>query len=263
MPKFKCPYTYPHRSREKMAHYVAINCGEYWAGHHDGCFPLNYYVKADHVDLDFDHLWEKYAPEHMPAEVKDVVKNPEFAAAYEMVARREYDRIEQNTLWEWGQEGAWNSVTDSDTFGSLWSGGTYKCKFGLYGRSGGHLCVEEAVGFNLNKKPEDLYNELNDPEYTRIEDLRILYKLARQWEVDFTAKKASAEIEYQAAWQFFVNVVEGAWEEHRKEMQHHDEIVAMAKLVKSAIHPMMLPVVEGEFIALCGAAGVLEKELEG
>jgi hypothetical protein len=268
MPKFKCPYTYPARSREAMAKYIATGCGrEYWGDHKP--YPLHYRVKAYSLDLTFEHLWDRFAPEHFPSDVRE--QGGTVLERYKIVCRHEYDGLSKDdssdTLWTWGVEEAWRSLNDGDTYRMLWSGAeTYDVKFSLRGRSGGWLCIDYFEGYKLDVGADELYNQLNNPEEISFIKLRIFYMLARQWEVDFTGEKAASEIEYQAAFQFFVNVCERAWEHDKKERTERDAVVAAAKDVLAAIEEIPFPEmhrVREQYKLVTRAAGVLDADLAG
>jgi hypothetical protein len=244
-----------------MAQYIATGCGrEYWS-RGDGCFPLNYNVKAYGVDLSFNHLWDRYAKEHLPSDVLE--EGGLTLERYKDVALNEYNCLDENTLWGWGQEEAYRSLEDCDTYRLLWDGTHPEAvEFRLLGRCGGHLCIQSVNGYSLNVGADALYNMLIDPEQIDMKRLRILYKLARQWEKDFTGEKASAEIEYQAAFQFFVNVVQAAWENKKEETAKHETLVHAVTIVQKYLPPAD-PVVGIAFSTLRRAAGVLDSEVEG
>jgi len=194
------PYQYPLRSRKAIIEYLTSGF-RYDRGYHER-YSLSFDVKAYNVDLDFDHLWEKYSKEYMPDHWECGNR-----LSYKKLAKEKYEEVKEN-LWDWGQEGAWRNVDDGDCYRMLWSGTVFDTKFGLAGRSGGHLVVTEWNNYSLDGTSEDFDRDLEEMGW---EDLRNLYKMVCQWEVDFTSENASAEVEYQAAFTFFVNIVDPEW----------------------------------------------------
>lgn len=272
MAKFKNPYSYPLTSRRAMAEYIC-NIGGYFSGYHDR-FAIEFNVAAYDTDFSFDHIWEKYHKEYVSEEIlKDPAK---FKAYYDLC--RELHAKHENHLWEWGQEDAARGILEDDGYRMLWDGEkTFHVGMGLYGRGGKHLCISEFEGRDLRMWPEDLIvnmmgQELPCGAYTnayntlakgaswlnwRYEDIRNLYKLCRQWEVDFTPAKASAEVEYQGVFNFFANIVESAWIDRQQEIADHEELVEAARATMA-----MLEETE-DFLIVCKAAGISEAELEG
>jgi hypothetical protein len=88
-------------------------------------------------------------------------------------------------------------------------------------------------------------------------DIRHLYMMCRQWEVDFTPARASAEVEYQGVFQFFANIVEPAWIDRQREIAEHEELVEAANNVMKALVDL------DDFLLICRAAGISESELAG
>lgn len=225
MAKMKNPYTFPHRSKAAMIDYIC-GIGGYHSSRHD-CYPLSFNVKAYSCNFDFDHIWKRAAVDiNMDVGPSDSVKNdPAQLKAYQDLARELHKKHEEH-LWGWGQEDTWRGVKEDDTHRCLWSGESYTVEYGLVGRSGGHLVVEHWNGFTFRgMSPEDLRERLEDKGDSLHADLRFLYKCCRHWEHDFTCAKASAEVEYQGIWNFFANIVEPAWEDRKKEIADHEELV--------------------------------------
>lgn len=106
----------------------------------------------------------------------------------------------------------------------------FEVEMGLYGRSGKHLCITEFEGRKLNMSSDDLaeaIREDDDGSYSN-KWCQNLLAMMTLWEEYFTPRKASAEIEYQAAHSFAV-LLEEAWEEtERKAKQEADIELAYA-----------------------------------
>jgi hypothetical protein len=83
---------------------------------------------------------------------------------------------------------------------------TFDATYGLYGRGGKHLCIEEFEGRTLEVSNEELAERLRDDEscayhnYTNQWCRRLLAAM-EEWEVDFTSKKASEAMQEQMAWE--------------------------------------------------------------
>lgn len=213
MAKIRCPYTYPHKSRSAMIDYIT-GIGGYSS--RDGYWPIEFNVATYHADFSFDHIWEKYHAEH----ISDATRNhPPSWAAYYRLAQKLYEE-HKDYLWEWGQEDAYRSLKDSDTYKMLWDGTAVGAELELHGRGGKHLVIAMFNGYDFNRcSTDNLKQSLRFGEdgcAMPMNDLRLLYKYVRQCEVDFTPEKASAEVEYQGAFCFFANIVMPEWEEKVK-----------------------------------------------
>lgn len=244
MPKFKNPYTYPHKSRLAKVDYI---CGIGGYSNRDGRWPIEFNVATYLVDFDFDHIWDRYASEHIPPElmVPDLLGDTAGVTKYKALAKQKYAETER-FMWEWGVEDACRGLMDDDTYRMLWDGTMVDAVLELRGRGGKHLVI---AGFNgkvlEGMNPKELHDYLmlqhresyryNDDETSAApalkpgwawdvstKELDIFYKYARQCEVDFTVEKASADVEYLGAWQFFVNIVNSAWEEGERAQREEE-----------------------------------------
>lgn len=274
MAKIKCPYTYPHRSRAAKVNYI---CGVGGYGSRYGRFPIEFNVGAYNTNFEFDHLWKTYYEEMTPSELKH---DPEACALYYRLAMRLHKEHEDH-LWEWGQEDACRNLQDGDTYRMLWDGTDVDVELELHGRSGKHLVIQYFEGTTFEgQSPEDLEEwlmeqTLADGEevstHTRLQrgaewsvsakKLDKLYRYIRQCEVDFTTEKASAEVEYQGAFQFFANIVEPAWEEEKKNAVEHAAVVGCAQTLRRYLAERDGAAVLQMLRTLSQAAGVTEDEL--
>lgn len=279
MAKIKCPYTYPHRSRYDKVQYI-VGIGGYTDRY--SAWPIEFNVAAYRTDFSFDNLWRKYYLEHTPAEL---AHDPEACTAYYRLAKRLHGEHE-DSLWGWGQEGAYRSLNDGDCYRMLWDGTMVDVKLELHGRCGKHLVIAEFNGHKLegltdSYLQDDLMRQRRTDGYEHVEydilqkgnywsswsneDLNLLYKYVRQCEVDFTTDKASAEVEYQGAFCFFNNIVNPAWKTLKEEMASHDEAVGAAKVIHSylmAHDALDITELDSSFLVLCTAAGITAEELE-
>lgn len=285
MKKIPCPYTYPHKSREAKVNYICGSGGYY---SRDGHFPIEFNVAAYRTDFSFDHIWKKYNKEFTAVTLSH---DPEACTAYYRLARRLHAEHE-SSMWEWGQEDAARSLTDDDTYRCLWDGTELSVKLELHGRSGKHLVISEFDGTTFSGlSTEDLRvilmtqtrpDNYDHSEYTTLrkgntwlwsaKEIDLLYRYVRQCEIDFTSDKASEEVEYQGAFQFFANIVEPAWEDEKKAMADHAAVVVAACEVRDAVNTLQdsgvhsLPrdaELDDAFALLCKTAGVSKEELNG
>jgi hypothetical protein len=205
-----------------MIDYVCGTGGYYDQGH----FAIEYLVPCYRADLDFNTLWTRHEQEQFaPAEI----------GLYKSFAMRYFDNYtDQNKLWEWGIEGAQESVRNDDANRMIWNEELpYRVKFQFHGRGGKHLCPVEFGHYDLRVRPEYLAEQMLE---WPMKDVRALYKLCRQWDVDFTPEKASSEVEYQAAWTLFHNYIENDWDVFLDE-QKAEVAQAVAELRASWVDP--------------------------
>ena len=242
-----------------MIDYICSNGG--YSDRHTR-FALEYNVKAYSANLDFDNLLKIF--DHGDEALKT---NPVWLAVAKQCHTDNEDR-----LWEWGIEDARRNVDDGDGYWMPWDGErAYNVEHGFYGRQGGHLCIESFEGRSLKLSPESLENEMmqgredgyGDANYWAFDEIKKLYKMCRQWEVDFTPDKASREVEYQAAFCLFANIVEPAWEQHLKDSEDHDTLVKAARLVHGAVEDVDNVEYSIAFNLLASAAGVTQEEVHG
>ncbi len=207
----KAPYTFPHKSRKAKVDYLT-DIGGYYS--RDGSYPLEFNVAA-YADLDFDTLWKLLLQERQT----EYPEGTTARALFEFAARKAYADCSEH-LWSWAVEDAQRNLFEGDAYTTLWDGTSLDVKFGLYGRSGKHLCIESFEGITLRGLNPDSLGELlmcqNGPGGEDVLDsprlkkgfewqipgerVDLLYRYVRQCEIDFTSSKAEAEVEYQAAY---------------------------------------------------------------
>lgn len=283
MAKIKCPYTYPHKSRLDKVDYIC-NIGGY-RRHNDGSWPIEFNVAADNCNFDFDHLWARYAEADdegwLPSAARE---NPETLALYYALAKRLHAGHEEH-MWEWGQEEAARSLHDADTYRTLWDGTMLNVKLELHGRSGKHLVIASFESHDLEGMDEGelraqmLYqSDGYHDEITTIGTLRrgynwyywsatdvdLLYRYVRQCAIDFTPAKASQEVEYQGAFQFFCNIVNSEWEAELRRLADRETVITAARHVALVVDLSRAaePHIEEDFATLCRAAGVAPEDLQ-
>ncbi len=203
----KAPYKFPCKSRGAMVDYIC-GIGGYFTGsvYTRDHWPIEFNVALYYADLDFDHLWSIMVKEGM-----DSVDHPLF----KNVACAEYTRI-KGRLWEEAQERLVEQL-DEEHVTRLWDGTDLGIKLSLAGRGGKHLVVEEALGWKMRGwntddlrqmlleqtgPEEDVYEATLRRGYswsTSIERVRKLYQFCVQATVEFTPRKASDTLEYEAA----------------------------------------------------------------
>lgn len=277
MTKFNNPYTYPHlkQGRRAMVNYLTGIGG--YSRFRDITCPISFNVAADAANFDFDHLWEKYKDDR---EFVPEFETPEDAALYYRVAKREHAES-KDYLWDWGAEDAQRGVLDGDTYCMLWDGQTLDVTWEFHGRCGKHLCLVAYEGYDLTGMDETVLWEMlmtqtlsNGEETAEYVTLRRgaewnlsyefvvrMYKFMRQCEQDFTSEKASAEVEYQGAWQLFNNMINPAYETALAERADHEQVVEAARTLRESLQNFNLEAVLLEFKVLCKAAQIQEDEL--
>lgn len=279
MPKFPCPYSYPHRSRKDRAGYIRSIGG--YSDRFD-CWPLEFNVSAHLCDFSFDHLWDTYAPQHLPF-AEGAPPCPAQYAAYHALARRTHAEAGEAHLWSIGQEDAYDSLHEDEFYRTLWGGGEVSVSLELRGRGGKHLVISDFEGVRLSGMSADALYEMlmrqtsditgdcttEAPRLLRDHSWEVsdafvatLYKYVRQCEQDFTPTAASAAVEQYGADYLFANRVAAAWEEELAQVVRHAEAVDAAVAVKTALVFSTSADVWEEFNALCRAAGVSEDEVE-
>ena len=228
-----------------LADKIEANAG-YSSGYHDH-FAIEYSVGLWNVDLGKDHIFEVACEEHgavPPLTGLEWDENqvyymaqermcqglndddgqrsysPKTAIKYGLPYHRfplKYVRKSNECAYYPAKKGGW--ILEDP----------YCCEyfdvtFGLYGRGGKHLCVEEFEGHKLNRRNEDLVEELRTPcawdqgGYSNKWCVKLL-AMMEEWETLFTTQNASKEMEYQVAFYMHQDQTEKAkvW---RKALAH-------------------------------------------
>lgn len=199
--KMRAPSQYraPLRSRKAMIEHLLAGPGHV-NGYDQYLFAFN--VKVYDINLDFDHLLKLVVDDGQMSEEFDYwITNPDFLAKI----RKEFDRHENN-LFDWGQEGAWETVESDEAYTSLWSGENVDVKYDRFGRSCGYIVITQLEGkkFSGREGPDDYREWLAE---LGSHQLRKIYRFIVQCRADFTPAAAKAEIEIRAAVAFFEGVV--------------------------------------------------------
>ncbi len=212
----KCPYSYPHKSREAKAKYLS-GIGGYYS--RDGRFPIEFTVGTYYAKLDFDTLWA-----HILKEYHSEGPDPEENRLFKEACAKVYGEVDAY-LWDWALEDIRRDIDpgEGDTYFMLWDGTKIDAALELHGRCGKHLVIAGFNGIKLESLTEDdLYtmlteqqNAYGDPiegqkklrkgyEWSvSSSDLDLLYRYVRQCEVDFTSQNASNQLECMAAWHVY------------------------------------------------------------
>lgn len=200
--KLRAPKQYraPLRSRKAMIDYLLAGPG-HCHGYDQYLFAFN--VKVYDIDLDFDHLLRQYVDDGQTSEAFDYwIGNPEFLAKI----RKEHAR-QENNLFDWGQEGAWETVENDEAYTSLWSGENVAVKYDRFGRSSGYIVITELEGKKFSgREGMDEYRYWLEAMGTH--QLRKVYQFIVQCRADFTPAAAKEEIQIRAAVAFFEGVVD-------------------------------------------------------
>lgn len=182
----KCPYTFPARSRVAMTAYLLDRRG--YCDHYTG-FPFSWNVKAYHVSY-----------EHPAGEALDAALDMEWLAEMESNCER----------YNWAVEDAQRHYADKE-WTSYPGDDQGDWQFGFYGRSGGHLCLEEWRGLKLYGRDFVAAEWLASLSFA---SLRAFYRGIVCADSDFTPRAACENIEAQLNWQ------RSQWEDE----QHAEQI---------------------------------------
>jgi len=215
----KAPYTFPHHSRKAMIDYCITR--DRSRGYQYKTYPFCWNVKAYAFDFDGDTLRK-----HMP----DL--DPAFDAAWDAHAAA------NDEFFNWCVEDARRQIDGNDW--TAYPGvGQGDWKFEFVGRSGGWLTLlkwEEidATQFHADEdEAKDYRTMYEDPMHGDVHNLycwpmdklRRFYKGIRTADTDFTSDKATAEVEYQAAFQ------REQWEDNLRE-ERDQAATTMAALME-------------------------------
>lgn len=167
----KCPYSFPARSRAAMTAYLLDR-----KGYCDGytAFPFSWNVKAYSVDCE----------------------SPKGETTNQALDRQWLEYLRDNgDMYSFAQEDAQRIIADGDW--TSWPGSDQgDWRFGFYGRSGGHLCLESWRGITAHGRDFDASDFI---ESLTFKELRAFYRGIVCADHDFTQKAACEEIEYQLA----------------------------------------------------------------
>lgn len=209
--------------------------GGYSSGYHDR-FAIEYTVGLYYADTDIEDL-AKVGEEHHGLDMKlfELIRDD-----LDWDGDKEWQHAQEDMYWglKNGDDCAWTtySLATANMFGLPYDAfpkkykrltnecayypaskpgwildNPYTClnfdaKFGLYGRGGKHLCIEEFEGVKLKLSNQELIESIEDPDrYYGAPDYsntwcRNLLAMMTEWEVMFTSKNASKELEYQMAY---------------------------------------------------------------
>jgi hypothetical protein len=184
----KCPYTFPHRSRKAMLAYLSDHFGYHPMNSWNGGFVLAWNIKVH----SFDEMG-KSAPADYPVQARfdaqwreHVNDNPELFNELCEDATRYYTHKEW-TNYPGVEQGEW--------------------EFGINGRSGGYMILEEAPGWlpaprrwrmasmiwESRSDYQDWLQELDT------DTLRQFYRAVRVLDRDLRPEACAAELSYQAS----------------------------------------------------------------
>jgi len=189
------PYAFPLRSRAAMSAYILDR-----KAYHDHYtpFPFSWNVKAYHVD--YDKPKGEPLDSSLDAEWSKLMrKNDSYYANALEDAQREYADGEYTT-YPGNDQGDW--------------------RFGFYGRSAGHLCLETWLGRKMHGRDFDLTEYVTELSFA---DVRTLYKALVCMDQDFTPHEANKNVEYH------LNFQRTLWEEER-----HAEIEQRARCLEAS-----------------------------
>ena len=195
------------KSRKAMVDFIC-GIGGYPSRHNR--YAVEFNIKDNYSDTGADNLWKLLCSGTMDVG-PDAGLPPEHLAQIKALFYRVYAEHGEH-LYSWGLEEAYENWSDSDTPYETFASVRVDWKWVVEGRSGGHLCMSECEGINLeliDDELEDLLTEVDRGEYSiSNKRLRALFIICVQNTVDLDSRKISAEIEYRAAWRLWVSFIE-------------------------------------------------------
>ena len=273
MPKPKCPYSFPHKSRAAKVDYIC-SIGGYSS--RDGTFPIEFNVATYDADLDFDNILKLVNQEHGEFTGADA---PAEERIWTTAVHNVYEKHKEH-LWDWGVESAQRDLFESDTYHMFWNGDRrIDVKLELHGRGGKHLVIRRFEGFDFRDFSADrlrnlLMEQTNADGHCIYDDATLhkghewacggefvnrLYRYVRQCEVDFTPKKASEAVEYGAAFQVCVQA-EAEYDLLTEMLEDRNVVSNAAHIVYEELRHYGRagrgPEEEQAFVVLCLAAGI-------
>lgn len=247
-------------SRKAMVNFIC-GIGGYHGGHRGENFAIEFNVAAYDTDLSVEHLWKLVSSGDM-----DVGPGKDLPPEHMVQAKALFWRVHEeheDSLWQWGVEDAYEGWKDSDMPYETFTGERVDWKFGLYGRGGKHLCIEEVEGQSLTMRDDDLeewLNECDEGTYFRSANfIRKLFILCVQNSVELTTKAVGEEVTYRAAWRLWASFCEYALDDAISAYDTRERLSASAGLIADLImrygSEEGAPLVE-EFKAICDIADI-------
>lgn len=199
-------------SRKKALSWIAQLGGYSDRG---GRYPISFNVKAYYADFSAERVFSKMKEDGSFSHLYDMCRNPgELGVLYGYVAQELRGYESSSLLFNGAVETAARPYTGEDDLGSVWGDDESEAEFLFLGRSGGHLVLKYAFGIGMSGHSEEELEELlleretgcggngNAPGEYCVADSKVmgLFLLCVQLSVECTPRKASDEVEYQAAW---------------------------------------------------------------
>lgn len=156
-----------------------------------GYGPFTFNVKCYDADLSFGNLVAVIGSEI-----------PSDSIRYLAECRAKLQGMNNDDLWNEAAQDACENVTAGEISRMLWNGSAPIAKWEFAGRSGGWLTLTSFDGIKL--APHDGEYILTDPE-TPYRWLHRLYRFLVQCTHDFRREAVKREVEYKAAFNFFLN----------------------------------------------------------
>lgn len=202
--------------------------------HSDGMWPFCWNVKLHGLDLDFENLIKRAAEmDCLPRNLTD----PVVRQAYQ----DKYDECNKDHLYEWGVEDAQRWVVgrtrdgqpDDDGWNQLWDGTPVDVRLMFAGRSGGWLVLTWFQGHLMNREHtgESRTDRIPREEQFGGWSHKELRQLAEYclW-IKHCTKNPGAEVERQAAFNFFVNYCSDVDDEIRERRETNKAVEAAREL---------------------------------
>ena len=200
----KAPYSAPLKSRKAITDYILSEqgCRESHCDYHNSYF-FSFNVKLYNLKTDFDSLFKRFL------ESGEVNKNDSKWSDEDYLGRLEelFNKIDKNDLFDSASKIARDGVLDTDSYRAPWDSDIYKdIDLTFFGRNGGWLGLSKYDGTDLSQmRKDDVEEWLNGMSF---QELRYFYKWLVMCETDFGGEKPEREVEYQAAFVFFLNIAD-------------------------------------------------------
>ena len=223
------------KSRKSM---VAFICGIGGYGDRHERFAIAFNVRAYHANTSAENLWKLLTSGDM-----DLGPDPKLPPEHMTRAKALFWRVyaeHVEDVFSWGCEEAYEGWRDSDIPFETFTGRRVDWSFELRGRSSGNLVMTECAGIDLKCHREDLEERLMSHERSHstgggyeVEwahshaNVRDLFIICVQNEIDLTTEKVGQEVEYRAAWRLWSSFCEDelkgeiAEYETRESLSHH------------------------------------------
>lgn len=253
-------------SRAKMVDFICSIGGYSSRGINSA---IEFSIKDYYSNLDVENLWKLLCSVQV-----DVGPDPKLPPEHMTLAKHLFWRAHEkckDRLWDWGVEEAYEGWKDSDAPYETFAGIHVNWEWQIHGRSSGHLCMTECGCINTECSADELRERLNAKDRYRDSagrwtteydishtEVRNLFIICVQNQVDLDRRNISAEIEYRAARRLWASFCEDELTEAINQYEDRESLSEQAGLILDVLKSDGLiksETVEA-FKAICDMAGV-------